>query len=534
MASSPMEIEDQWVPLSVFGITIPPSKVAAELFGMDKSSKRYQRESWEVLERVIDDLIRDVDPGNLKETVAQLFAENIVRGKGLFCRSIINHQTAHPEKSYIYAALAFLVNYYFPAVGGLLVRRVYVQLILSYHDYNFEPLQRSLKLLAHLINLEVLEPLIGYGIVCCCLERKTSDYVKAAAEFFKELLLPKDLFGHRHHDFQTHGLGLRTCKCVNACLPDEMEIFCNGKNFPDDEQTGLHKHFSNIASNGELDQDAVKSVEEFLRIWDFIFDDYFIRFPEMDWLSRKHIHMHFQLGGCVLNLSIFQDDFKFDSLFLERELAFEWSRRLVLLEGHWQGFDNRRLRGERKRFEYRYDNYTEICAILLKVLNLMQFCLALLEEGIGWDDTKLCIKVFQLLCKENQLYQAYLEKCFSLVWLMLPGWFCPDMCRNASRIFGTLLKEGTISWDVLAYLQLMPQERTEAHEIFASRLFMSLVCSLPETEISEKIIGSDRVKKSLFPEDDHQLCRSAINYFNAIEMSLVAKDIKRLRFPVVG
>ncbi|KAG8380129.1 hypothetical protein BUALT_Bualt07G0161500 [Buddleja alternifolia] len=492
MASSPIEI-DQPVPLSVFGITIPPSKVAAEVFGIHKSSKLYQRESWAVLERVIDDLIRDVDRGNLKETVAKLFAENVVRGKGLFYRSIINHQTLHPEKSYLYAALAFLVNYYFPAVGSLLARRVYVQLMLSFQNSNFESMQISLKLLAHLINLQVLEPLIGYSIMRSCLEKKTSGYVKAAAEFFKELLLPKDLFGYRHHKFQR-----------------------------------LRKHFCKFACNGELDQDAVKSIEELLGIWDFIFDDYYVRFPEMDWLSRKYIRPHFRIGGCIMNLSIFQDDFKFDSLFLERELAFEWLRRLVLLEGHWDCFDDRSLRGKKKIFPISV-NYQEICDNLVKSVkpgSEMQLCLALLEEGIGWDHTALCINVLPLLCKENQLYKVYLEKCFSLVWLMVPGWFSQEMCNNATQIFSELLKEGTISWDVLAYLQLMPQERTEAHEGFAMCLF--------STEIAEKIIGSDRVQKSLFPADDPELCRRAIKFFNAIGMSLVAKHIEKLRFPVVA
>lgn len=57
--------------------------------------------------------------------------QNLVRGRGLLCRSIMKSQMASPTFSNIYAALVAIINTKFPELGELLLTRVILQVCLS-------------------------------------------------------------------------------------------------------------------------------------------------------------------------------------------------------------------------------------------------------------------------------------------------------------------------------------------------------------------------------------------------------------------
>ncbi len=53
--------------------------------------------------------------------------QNLVRGRGLFCRSIMKSQMASPTFSPVYAALVAVINTKFPEIGDLLLNRIVLQ-----------------------------------------------------------------------------------------------------------------------------------------------------------------------------------------------------------------------------------------------------------------------------------------------------------------------------------------------------------------------------------------------------------------------
>lgn len=53
--------------------------------------------------------------------------QNLVRGRGLFCRSLMKSQAASPGFTPVYAALTAVVNTKFPEIGELLLHRVVTQ-----------------------------------------------------------------------------------------------------------------------------------------------------------------------------------------------------------------------------------------------------------------------------------------------------------------------------------------------------------------------------------------------------------------------
>ena len=61
---------------------------------------------------------------NIKHIIPELFEENLVRGRGLFCKALMKAQSASPVFTNIYASLIAVINTKLPQVGELLVKRI--------------------------------------------------------------------------------------------------------------------------------------------------------------------------------------------------------------------------------------------------------------------------------------------------------------------------------------------------------------------------------------------------------------------------
>ena len=115
------------------GVYIPPFKMAQMMREVqDKSSEAYQRLSWDALRKSINGLVNKVNATNIKNIIPELFSENLIRGRGLFCRSCMKSQMASPGFTDVFAALVAVVNTKFPEVGKLLLRRIVLQLKRAY------------------------------------------------------------------------------------------------------------------------------------------------------------------------------------------------------------------------------------------------------------------------------------------------------------------------------------------------------------------------------------------------------------------
>lgn len=115
------------------GIYIPPFKLARMMKEVeDKSSVEYQRLTWDALRKSINGLVNKVNATNIKNIIPELFSENLIRGRGLFCRSCMKSQMASPGFTDVFAALVAVVNTKFPEVGDLLLRRIVLQLKRAY------------------------------------------------------------------------------------------------------------------------------------------------------------------------------------------------------------------------------------------------------------------------------------------------------------------------------------------------------------------------------------------------------------------
>lgn len=169
------------------GAYIPPAKLRmmqAEI--TDKSSEAYQRISWEALKKSIHGFINKVNVDNIGIVTRELLKENIVRGRGLLCRSIIQAQAASPTFTHVYAALVSIINSKFPNIGELLLKRLVVTFRRGFRRNDKTVCVTASKFIAHLVNQRVAHEILALEILTLLVETPTDDSVEVAIAFLKE------------------------------------------------------------------------------------------------------------------------------------------------------------------------------------------------------------------------------------------------------------------------------------------------------------------------------------------------------------
>lgn len=111
------------------GVYMPPARLRAlqAEAAKDKTSAEYQRLSWDALRKSITGIVNRVNIVNIKSIVPELFNENMVRGKGLFARSLMKAQAASLPFTPVFACLVAIINTKLPSVGELVLTRLVSQ-----------------------------------------------------------------------------------------------------------------------------------------------------------------------------------------------------------------------------------------------------------------------------------------------------------------------------------------------------------------------------------------------------------------------
>lgn len=111
------------------GVYIPPARLRAMQAeaAKDKASAEYQRITWDALRKSITGIVNRVNVGNIKHIVPELFQENLIRGRGLFARSVMKAQAASLPFTPVFAALVAIINTKLPQVGELVLTRLISQ-----------------------------------------------------------------------------------------------------------------------------------------------------------------------------------------------------------------------------------------------------------------------------------------------------------------------------------------------------------------------------------------------------------------------
>ena len=170
------------------GAYIPPARLRAMQESItDKNSTAYQRISWEALKKSIHGIVNKVNVSNISLICRELFSENILRGRGLLSRSILQAQGASPTFTNVYAALVAIINTKFPAIGELILSRLVLVFRRSFRRNQKDLCLNACRFVAHLVNQQVVHEIMALEILTLLLENPTDDSVEVAVGFIKEI-----------------------------------------------------------------------------------------------------------------------------------------------------------------------------------------------------------------------------------------------------------------------------------------------------------------------------------------------------------
>ncbi|XP_047267195.1 pre-mRNA-splicing factor CWC22 homolog isoform X2 [Capsicum annuum] len=286
------------------GVYIPPFKLARMMKEVqDKSSVEYQRMTWDALRKSINGLVNKVNAANLKNIIPELFAENLIRGRGLFCRSCMKSQMASPGFTDVFAALVAVVNTKFPEVGDLLLRRIILQLQRAYKRNDKPQLLAAVKFIAHLVNQQIVHELIALELLTVLLEKPTDDSVEVAVGFVTEC-------GSMLQDLCPRGLH------------------------------GIFERFRGILHEGEIDKRVQFLIESLFALRKAKFQGYQAVRPELDLVEQEDQLTHEVSLSDTIDPEIALDIFKPDPNFLENERKYEELKKAILGEESEGGEDS--------------------------------------------------------------------------------------------------------------------------------------------------------------------------------------------------
>lgn len=150
------------------GLYMPPAKLRLLQASLtDKSSAEYQRIAWEALKKTLNGRVNKVNISNLPLIIRELFKDNIVRGRGLLARGIIQAQAASPFYTPVYTALVSVINTKFPQIGDLIIKRLISTFRRTYQRNDKANCLATTRFVAHLVN---------QNVVCIRKRRRPMDY----------------------------------------------------------------------------------------------------------------------------------------------------------------------------------------------------------------------------------------------------------------------------------------------------------------------------------------------------------------------
>ncbi|KAF0888754.1 hypothetical protein E2562_017604 [Oryza meyeriana var. granulata] len=524
----PPPLLPEMIPGRTGGIYIPPFRMAQMMREVeDKSSNEYQRLSWDALKKSINGLVNKVNATNIKNIVPELFAENLVRGRGLFCQSCIKSQMASPGFTDVFAALVAVVNTKFPEIGRLLLVRVVLQLKRAYKRNDKPQLLAATKFIAHLVNQVVAHELVALELLTVLLENPTDDSVEVAVGFVKEC-------GAMLQDLSPQGLH------------------------------AIFERFRGILHEGEIDKRVQFLIEGLFAIRKAKFQGFPAIRPELDLVEQEDQFTHEISLEDELDPETNLNVFRANPNFAEDEKAYENLKRSILgaessddEEGSDDASDEDAEEEsddeeDEEQMEIRDQTETNLInlrrTIYLTIMSSVDFEEAghkllkiKLEPG---QEMELCIMLLeccsqertylryygllgQRFCMINKVYQENFEKCFVQQYSMIHR-LETNKLRNVAKFFAHLLGTDALPWHVLAYIRLTEEDTTSSSRIFIKILFQELSEHLGIRLLNERLNDPNMQDSfdSIFPKDHPKNTRFSINFFTSIGLGGITETLR--------
>ncbi|KAL4776839.1 armadillo-type protein [Aspergillus nidulans var. acristatus] len=505
------------------GTYIPPARLRAlQAQITDKTSKEYQRMAWEALKKSINGLINKVNVSNIKYIVPELFGENLVRGRGLFCRSIMKAQAASLPFTPIYAAMAAIVNTKLPQVGELLLNRLIIQFRKAFKRNDKAVCISSTTFIAHLCNQQVVHEMLAAQILLLLLHKPTDDSVEIAVGLTREV---------GQHLEEMSG-------------PIALAVF---------------DQFRNILHEADIDKRVQYMIEVLFQVRKDRYKDNPAIKEELDLVEEEDQITH-RIG---LDDEIETQDslniFKYDPQWEEHEEAYKKLKAEILGEGSddedESGEDDESSdeeSEEERQLDIKDQSNTDLVnlrrTIYLTIMSSIDFeecCHKLMKislpAGLEPELPSMIIEccsqertyskfyglIGERFAKINRLWSDLFENAFAKYYDTIHR-YETNRLRNIARFFGHMLSTDALGWHVLSIIHLNEEETTSSSRIFIKILFQDLAEHLGLPKLRERM--TDELLRpsfaGLFPTDNPRNTRFSINYFTSIGFGVLTEELR--------
>ncbi|MCJ1336137.1 pre-mRNA-splicing factor cwc22 [Bachmanniomyces sp. S44760] len=509
------------------GTYIPPARLRAlQAQITDKTSKEYQRMAWEALKKSINGLINKVNVSNIKYIVPELFGENLVRGRGLFCRSIMKAQAASLPFTPIYAAMAAIVNTKLPQVGELLLNRLIIQFKKAFKRNDKAVCLSSTTFIAQLCNQQVAHEMVAAQILLLLLHKPTDDSVEIAVGLTREV---------GQHLEEMSG-------------PIALAVF---------------DQFRSILHESDIDKRVQYMIEVLFQVRKDKYKDNPAIKEELDLVEEEDQITHRTGLDDEIDVQDGLNVFKFDADWLEHEEAYKRLKAEILGEAEGSDGDEEYESGEssddeeqaeEKELEIKDQSNTDLVnlrrTIYLTIMSSIDFeecCHKLMKVNLPpGQEPELPSMVIECCSQErtyskfygligerfsklNRMWTELFEASFAKYYDTIHR-YETNRLRNIARFFGHLLSSDGIGWHVLSIVHLNEEETTSSSRIFIKILFQDLAEALGLAKLQARL--KDEILRpsyeGLFPTDNPRNTRFSINYFTSIGMGAITEEMREI------
>ncbi|XP_026523837.1 pre-mRNA-splicing factor CWC22 homolog isoform X3 [Notechis scutatus] len=514
------------------GAYIPPAKLRMMQAQItDKNSLAYQRMSWEALKKSINGLINKVNVSNIANIITELLQENIVRGRGLLARSILQAQNASPIFTHVYAAVVAIINSKFPNIGELILKRLILNFRKGYRRNDKQQCLTASKFVAHLMNQNVAHEVLCLEMLTLLLERPTDDSIEVAIGFLKDC-----------------GLKL-------------TEVSPRGIN-------AIFDRLRHVLHESETDKRVQYMIEVMFAVRKDGFKDHPVILEGLDLVEEEDQFTHMLPLEDEYNPDDILNVFKMDPEFVENEEKYKTLKKEILDEGDSdseadQDAGSSEEEEEEEREEEDVDEDGQKVTIHDKTeINLVSFRRTIylaIQSSLDFEEcahkllkmdfpdsqTKELCNMILDCCAQQRTY----EKFFGL----LAGRFCmlkkeymesfeaifkeqydtihrleTNKLRNVAKMFAHLLYTDSLPWSVLECISLSEETTTSSSRIFVKIFFQELseYMGLPNLNARLKDETLQPFFEGLLPRDNPRNTRFAINFFTSIGLGGLTDELR--------
>ncbi|KOS12530.1 mif4g-domain-containing protein [Malassezia pachydermatis] len=516
------------------GAYVPPARLRAlmaEVARADSGSAEFQRMNWEALRKSITGLVNKVAADNIKHIAPELFAgANLIRGRGLFCRSIMHAQELSLPFTPVFAALAAIINTKLPFVGELLVTRLVMQFRRAFRRNDKTKCHATLLFLAHLTNQRVVHELLALEILVLLLEKPTDDSVELAVAFMREVgaflteEAPKachSVFDRFRSVLYEGNISVRVQYMIEVLAQTRKDKFQDNPRIP--EQLDLVEEEDQITHQVSLDDQL--NIEEGLNI--FKLD------PDFEANEEKYRQIKAEILGENSDEDASEDDDDDDVDEEEEDVDEAAPQGETELEIHDRTETN--LVNLRRTIYLVIMSSLDFEECVHKILKLrvpedqeMELC-NMVIECCSQERTysKFYGHIGERLCKLHRRWSGLYEQSFRTYYDTIHR-YETNRLRNIARFFGQLLATDAISWASFDAIYMNEDDTTSSSRIFVKILFQEMQSLLGIKTLTERFKEPTMQEyyQNMFPLDHPRNTRFSINFFTSIGLGVLTESMR--------